>query len=160
MKKILYIIPGLGEKCSYKPYRAILTIAKKKGYEVVCNDVNWKKPLSLQLFSVPKETILFGFSLGAIFAWLVAQKYPCRHLILASMTPHYNFTDTKIKKALADLVGKKFVDDVIRNLKTKHLAKKQTTLYGDREEEAGDILVADTGHKLNSNYLEAISKLL
>ncbi len=160
MKKILYIIPGLREKCSYKPYRALATAAKEKGYEVVCHDIDWNKPLSTQVFSVPTEAVVFGFSLGAILAWLVAQKYPYRHLVLASMTPRYSFTDPKIKKALIDLLGKKLISDMIANLKTKHKAKKQTILYGDSEEEAGDILVADTGHKLTTNYTEAILKLL
>lgn len=160
MKKILYIIPGLRESCDSKPYRLCAEAAKEQGYEVVCNNVDWGKSLSLQMFAVPKESVVFGFSLGAILAWLVAQKYPCRHLILASMTPHYSFTDPKIKKALVDLMGKKFIDDVIVHLKPKHKAKKQTILYGDREGEKADVLVPKTGHRLNANYIKEITRLL
>lgn len=160
MKKILYIIPGLRESCESKPYRLLADAAKEQSYEVVCKNVDWGKPLSLQMFAVPKEAVVFGFSLGAILAWLVAQKYPCRHLVLASMTPHYSFTDPKIKKALVDLLGKKFVDDVIKNLNPKHRAKKQTILYGDREGEKADVLVPKTGHRLNSNYIKAIAQVL
>jgi hypothetical protein len=160
VKKIIYIIPGLREKCESKPYRLLAETAKEQGYEVVCKNIDWGKPLSLQMFAVPREAVVFGFSLGAILAWLVAQKYPCRHLVLASMTPHYSFTDPKIKKALVDLMGKKFIDDIIVNLKPKHKAKKQTIMYGDREGEQADVLVLKTGHRLNGSYIEEIAKIL
>lgn len=160
MKKIIYIIPGLRETCDSKPYRLLADAVKERGYKVLCKNVNWRKPLSPQVFAVPREAVVFGFSLGAILAWLVAQKYSCQHLILASMTPHYSFSDPKIKKALVDIVGKKFIDDVVGTLKKKHRAKKQTTLYGDREEEKADILVLKTGHRLNSNYIKEVVKIL
>ncbi len=160
MKKILYIIPAWQDNCIDKPYQLLAGAVKRKGYEVICIKVDWKKPLSLQVFAIPREAVLFGFSLGAILAWLVAQKYPCRHLILASMTPHYSFADPKIKKALVDLAGKKFVDDIINHLKPTHRAEKQTILYGDLEEEDADVLVPDTEHGLNESYIEEITKIL
>ncbi len=127
---------------------------------MVCKSVDWGEPLSLQVFTVPSDAVVFGFSLGAILAWLVAQKYPCRHLILASMTPHYNFTDPKIKKALVGLTNDEFVDDVITSLKPTHKAKKQTIMYGDREKEGADILVPNTGHRLNRNYIKEMLRIL
>ena len=160
MKKIFYIIPGLRESYDSKPYRLLADAVRDKGYKVICIDVNWRKPLSSQVFTVPREVVLFGFSLGAILAWFVAQKYPCQHLILASMTPHYSFTNPKIKRALVDLIGKKFIDDVVDNLKPKHRAKKQTIMYGDQEKEKADVLVPKTGHRLNSNYVKEIVKVL
>ena len=160
MKKILYIMPGWEEKCNYKPYQLLANVAKKNGYEVIHKNIDWKKPLSSQIFSIPHEAVLFGFSLGAILAWLVAQKNPCRHLILASMTPRHNITDPIIKKTLIDLAGKRFVEDVITHLKSTHQAKKQTIIYGDREEETADIIVPKTGHRLNNNYIAEIAKIL
>lgn len=161
MKKILYIIPGWEESCRRKPYQALANVARNKGYEVVFNNVNWHERLSPQVFPVPKNAVVFGFSLGAVLAWLVAQSSPCRHLILASMTPHYSWEDKKIKKALIDLVGSKFVNDVIKNLDPKkHQAKKQTIIYGDQEDESGDILVPDTGHELKDNYIKALERIL
>lgn len=101
-----------------------------------------------------------GFSLGAILTWLVAQKNPCEHLILASMTPHYSFKDQDIKEALIDLAGTEFVEDVIKNLESSHLSKKQTVIYGDQEGEEGDILVTNVEHGLTANYIEEIRKIL
>lgn len=160
MKKIFYIIPGLKESCDSKPYCFLADAVREMGYKVVCIDVNWAKPLSSQVFTVQKGAILFGFSLGAILAWLVAQKYTCQHLILASMTPHYSFTNPKIKKALVDLTGKEFIGDIVNNLKTKHRAKRWTVMYGDREKEKADVLVPKTGHRINSNYVKEILKII
>lgn len=158
--KTLYIIPGLGETTRRRPYQLLRKIAQEKGYEVIFKNVDWKKPLYPQKFEVQRDSIVFGFSLGAILAWMVAQNNVCRHLILASMTPHYSFTNPEIKKALIELVGVDLVEDVIKNLIPKHKAEKQTIIYGDKEEEKADILVKDTQHELTANYLEEVKKLL
>jgi len=160
MKKIIYIIPGWEETTKRKPYKLLAEEARKKGYDVVLSNVDWKKPLSTQVFDVPKNAVIFGFSLGAILAWLVAQKNSSKHLILASMTPHYSFTDRKIKKTLVEITGAKFVNDVIKNLKPKHKATKQTIMYGALEKEVGDILVPKTQHELTNEYIKEITKLL
>lgn len=145
------------------PAEGIQTIGgcrERKGYEVVFNNVDWKKSLSPQVVPVHKDAVIFGFPLGAILAWLTAQRYPCRHVILASMTPHYSFTDRTIKKALVDLAGSRFVDDIALNLAPEHYAQKQTILHGDREDEPADILVPDTNHEINAKYIEAVARIL
>lgn len=141
-------------------YQNLGAMARKKGYEVVFKQVDWKKPLSSQVFDIPKESVLFGFSLGAILAWMTAQNKPSSHLILASMTPHYSFTDKEILTALVDLTGNEFVSDIVNNLKDKHYSNKQTVLYGDREDEPADVLVKDTDHELTENYINEIAGLL
>ncbi len=160
MKKILYIIPGLKETTRCRPYQSLKKIADKKGYEVVCKNVNWDNPLYPQIFPVSKNAVVFGFSLGAVLAWLVAQNYECKHLILASMTPSYSWKNKKIRKALVEIVGLKFVNDVTKNLTLKHKALKQTILYGDLEEEQGDVIVHNTEHELNDKYIKEIAKML
>ncbi|AKM84294.1 TPA: hypothetical protein DCZ46_03030 [Candidatus Campbellbacteria bacterium] len=160
MEKKIYIIPGFEETTKRRPYQLLRKIAKDKGYEVVFKNIDWNKKLSQQIFSVSDNDIIFGFSLGAVLAWLVAQEYKCEHIILASMTPHYSWKDKKIKKALVDLLGAKFVNDVVKKLDPKHKAKKQTIIYGDLEEEDGDILVKDTQHELTANYLKEIKKII
>jgi esterase/lipase len=160
VKKNLYIIPGWEDTGLEAGYQMLGAKAHEKGYEVVFKKVDWTKPLSSQIFDVPKESVLFGFSLGAILAWLVAQDKPSSHLILASMTSHYSFTDKEILKALVDLAGEEFVGDITKNLKSAHLSDKQTILYGDREAEPADILVKDTDHELTENYIDEVIKLL
>lgn len=160
MEKKIYIIPGFEETTKRRPYQLLRKIAKDEGYEVVFKNIDWNKKLSQQIFSVSDNDIIFGFSLGAVLAWLIAQEYRCKHIILASMTPHYSWKDKKIKKALVDLLGAKFVNDVVKKLGPKHKAKKQTIIYGDLEEEDGDILVKDTQHELTANYLKEIKKII
>lgn len=160
MEKKIYIIPGFEETTKRRPYQLLRKIAKDEGYEVVFKNIDWNKKLSQQIFSVSDNDIIFGFSLGAVLAWLIAQEYRCKHIILASMTPHYSWKDKKIKKALVDLLGEKFVNDVVKKLSPKHKAKKQTIIYGDLEEEDGDILVKDTQHELTANYLKEIKKII
>ncbi|MBI2482315.1 MAG: hypothetical protein HYV76_02025 [Candidatus Vogelbacteria bacterium] len=160
MKKTLYIIPGWGEYSRYKIYQSLAVLAKKKGYSVVFYDVDWNKSLSSQIFPVKKSDVIFGFSLGAIFGHLIAQKYECNKLILASMTPLYSFKDKKIKKQLVDLLGKVFIEDVAKKLTSKHWAKKQVIIYGDQEDEPGDIIIPRTGHRLNARYNKTIIELL
>lgn len=160
MKKELYIIPGWEETTRRRPYQLLRKIAQEKGYTVVFHNVNWKQPLSSQIIAVPQDAIVFGFSLGAILGWLIAQKYSCQKLILASMTPHYSFEKEDIKSALIELAGSVFVTDIIKNLTKTNLAKKQVIIYGDQEEEGADILVSKTGHELTSNYLKVLEGLL
>lgn len=158
--RVLYIIPGWEDKRGDPQYMQLAEAARGKGYEVVFKDIDWTKPLSQQVFAVPEDATVFGFSLGATLAWLVAQKYPCEHLILASMTLHKSFTDEHDKEALQELTGEHFVDDIISHLTSSNLAKKQTIMYGALEEEDGDVLVPDTEHELTGQYIREITKIL
>jgi dienelactone hydrolase len=160
MNKILYIIPGWEETTRRKPYQQLRLIAREKGYQVIFHNVDWNKPLSQQTITVPQNTVIFGFSLGAILAWLIAQKNPIEKLILASMTPHYSFEKKEIHDALVELTGKKFTQDIIDHLNKKHKAKKEIIIYGDQENEPADILVKDTDHEINQRYLEVVKKIL
>lgn len=135
-------------------------MARKKGYDAIFYEIDWNKPLSSQIFAVQKGAVIFGFSLGAILAHLIAQRYVCHKLILASMTPLRSFKYKKMKKELADLLGRAFVEDVSGKLRATHRARSQVILYGDREEEPGDIIVPRTGHRLNARYVEKIIELL
>jgi len=160
MKKIIYIIPGWKESSRYKIYQAFATLAEKKGYNAIFYEIDWSRPLSSQIFPVQKDAVVFGFSLGAILARLIAQEYACRKLILASMTPLHSFKDKKMKNELAGLLGQAFVEDISKKLRAKHHARNQVIIYGDREEEPGDIIVPRTGHRLNARYAEEIVGLL
>ncbi len=160
MEKVFYLIPGWEDTTDQEMYQKLADAVRAKGYTVTFIDVDWKRPLSEQLFEVPETAIIFGFSLGAILAWLVAQKYPCEKLLLASMTQHTILTVLEAKNALAELTGKEFADDIIAHLKPITKAKKQITLYGDSEGEPADIIVPSTGHVLSENYIKAIEQLL
>lgn len=158
--KNIYIIPGWQESSKYKIYQTLAMLAKKKGYDVLFYDVDWNKPLSKQIFSVQENSVIIGFSLGAVLAHLIAQKYKCRKLILASMTPPHSFKDMKLKNELINLLGQSFIEDISKKLHSKHYALNQVIIYGDREGEQGDVIVPHTGHRLNRRYNKEIINLL
>ena len=160
MKKIIYIIPGWNESSQYKIYQSLATLAREKGYKVIFYDINWNKSLSSQIFSIEKNAIIFGFSLGAIFARLIAQRYKYRKIILASMTPYYSFKNKELKDRLVKLLGKKFIEDIHKEFRLKHSLHDQIIIYGDREKEQGDIIIPKTGHRLNIRYNKKIIELL
>lgn len=159
MNKKIYIIPGWQETCKRKVYKNLTNAFQQKGYEVVCISVNWKKVLSKQVFQAEKDSVVFGFSMGAILARLVAQKYAPSLTILGSMTPLKHFQIKKEEKILADVVGKKIVDDVKQNLEPQLIAK-HIMLYGDKENEKADIYVPDTDHEITENYIKELTNLL
>ena len=160
MKKI-YILPGYEETTRRRQYQKLRTLLQEKGYEVVFKNINWKQKLTQQMFEIEKDSIVFGFSLGAVLARLVVQKYSCEHAVFASMTILNDFKKGENREALIDLLGTDFVDDVRDYLKPKHKALKQTIMYGDREgEEIADVLVKNTEHELTNEYLKEIIKLV
>ena len=160
MKKILYVIPGWQDTGEENGYKNLGKAAFDKGYDVKSIKVDWTKPLSIQTFEAPKNSTIFGFSLGAILARLIAQKTECEHIILASMTPDYSFKDEEILKALIEMTGKEFVDDIMVSMQNNNRALKQTVIYGDKENEPGDIIVPDTDHEITENYITEIVKIL
>ncbi|HET8575196.1 MAG TPA: hypothetical protein VFM02_03455 [Candidatus Paceibacterota bacterium] len=160
MSKTLYIVAGWEDTGEEEAYQTLKKLAGAKNYQVFIKSIDWKKPLSKQIFKAEPQSTIFGFSLGAVLGWMVAQKYSVEYLILASMTPRHNFTDPEILKDFYDLCGREFVDDIKANLSETHKAEKQTILYGEKEEEPGDILIPETEHELTKNYLEEIKKLL
>lgn len=160
MKKTIYIIPGWEENPSLPQYESLAKKAKDKGYDVNCKNVDWKKPLSKQIFNVSKEAVIFGFSLGAILGRMVAQNSECKHLILASSAIVKNLSEGEDRKAYIDLLGKDFVEDIIKNIKETNNAEKQTVLYGELENEKADIIVPNTEHELSNEYIKLVSDLL
>jgi len=76
------------------------------------------------------------------------------------MTPYYYWKDKKMKKEMINITGSNFVNDIIKNINPIHQANKQTIIYGDLEEESGDIIVPNTRHELNVNYINEINKIL
>lgn len=161
MKKTFYIITGLGERPNLQRYQNLKKVAQKKGYSVVIYQIDLNKLPSEQVFKkVEKNSTIFGFSIGALLARLIAQEYKVEKLILASSTPVYGLKDKKYKKALIEVLGKDFTNDLSKKIKSKNKAKKTVVLYGDREEEKSDILIKNTGHFLTKNYIKVIEELL
>lgn len=165
MKKI-YIIPGFGEDCFEPQYKKLIKALEKKGYEAVGINPNWYKPITEQTFQIEPEAMLFGFSFGAVIAYLIARKYPCKKLILASFSPIHSFTHKELVEDATHHMSKEMAvalaDDIKRIVvDLSEIQAPYITMAGDREK-LGNVhrWVANAGHRINSNYITAILKVV
>ena len=164
MKKI-YIIPGLGEDCNLTRYRSLIKVFQAKGCKVIPVNPNWSRPISEQVFPVEKNAIVFGFSLGAILAYLVVKKYPCKLLILGSTTPIHKFSFKFIEKIFSTGMDKDVATAIAKDLKKIKVSLSAlkvpfTTLAGEREKMKADFLVPKTSHYLSKKYIEYVGNLV
>lgn len=165
MKTKIYIIPGYGETCILKRYTELSLVLKKIGYDVRCVNPDWKKPLSQQAFRIEKDSIVCGFSFGAIIAYLTVKKYPCKKAIFASMTPINSYSFKDIQKHFSKTLSPKDATVYAKDIKSikinlKNLTTPHITMAGSEEKMLADILVPKTGHRMTSVYINAIKKVL
>ena len=161
MKKFLYIVPGWEDSAYSAQYIEIDKIAKKKAYTTVMVNIDWSRPLSEQLIKPEEGSVLIGFSLGAVYVWLMAQSTSCKKLILASMTPVETFFDTQKTAELAEVTGIEFANDIAKHISKELLTESKIIMYGDQEGEiVADIFVKDTEHELTPEYIRQIDSLI
>lgn len=168
MKTKIYLIPGMGENCKMVRYKKLAEALTLKGFEVVPINPDWYRPISEQTFPTEKDAIIFGFSMGAVLAYLVAEKYPCKKLILASISPIHTFTiknqvdfySKHMKIHLAKAIAKdiKSIKISFKNFRTPFVR-----LVGELEitpGEKADIVVPKTGHRITKTYTKYIVDLV
>jgi hypothetical protein len=156
---MIYIIPGFGEDCRLLRYRKLTATLRSKGYKVKCYNPNWYKPLSDQVFCVGKNSIVIGFSFGAVLAYLIVKKYPCKGVILASISPIHTFSfddlvedyNKHMPRALSVLISRD-----MQNIKVSliSLDVPYITMAGEYEKSPADIIVPETNHRITNRYIE------
>lgn len=163
--KTIYFIPGLGEKCNLVRYKKLAQALQKKGYVVHPINPNWYRPLSENVFPVKKEDIIIGFSFGAVIAYLIAKKYPCKKVILASLSPIHEFSFESLVKDYRIHMKKDLAIEIAKDIKQikislRSLKVPYVTLMGELEHDSADFFVPKTGHEINSAYIRCIEKLI
>jgi esterase/lipase len=169
-KNIIYIIPGMGENCNLLRYRKMSRLLFEKGYEVKEVNPDWYKPISGQIFKIEKDSIIFGFSAGAILAYLVVNKYKCKKVILASMTPVKIISQKEIYDILIEKMSEKLSLEISKDYKKikVNLEKLKTpyiTITGGKEillrgESVSDFIIPKATHRISGSYLAALLKIL
>ena len=165
MTKTIYIIPGYGETCSEARYKKLASVLRLKGYEVEQIKIDWKKPLSANMFEPLKDSTIVGFSFGAVLAYLIAKKYPLEKIILCSLSPLHKFSykqeyEFNLKYMNPDQAAINAKD--LKNIKISLNSLKipYVALAGEKEKLCkGEFLVPKTGHFISSNYINCIAKL-
>ena len=158
--KNLYVIPGWCDTTGRRPYYELCEIGRKKGYNVIKKNPQWDEPLSTQVFPTSKDDVIFGFSLGAVFACMIAQQHPHKKLIAASMSPVLD-----VPKQTLNILGKKVAEDF---KKFKYGGVKAVYLYGENEidssldtiKKMGIKVIPNACNQLTADYLREIYKEL
>jgi pimeloyl-ACP methyl ester carboxylesterase len=97
MKTVLFV-PGFQEDESSRDYQSTITAIQKKGYKVVFVPITWSrttikdwvKTLEVEYKKYdPKNTILAGFSFGAMTVFMSAVKKNPAELWLFSLSPYF-----------------------------------------------------------------------
>jgi pimeloyl-ACP methyl ester carboxylesterase len=190
MKTVLFV-PGFRETLTSRDYKSTLTAIKKKGYKVKFVPINWTRT-TINDWIVeldkeyarhnPDETILAGFSYGAMAAFMSAAKTNPAQLWLFSFSPYFSDDIHEIKKSWLNNIGHRRAD-AFRALDFNALAQKVTcpTLLITGEAEASKyplmgrrsriarekiadsrlVWVPECGHDVtDKRYIEAVTKAI
>jgi len=188
MKTVLFV-PGFMEDLKSRDYATVLKAIQKKGYRTVFVPIRWRYTTpdnwDSELEKVyerydANDTILAGFSFGAVTAFLAATKRNPSELWLFSLSSYFAEDTPKMKKSWLRLIGKRRAEHFRKlSFNDKATAIDCKTLIfvgeneilkypsmGERASAANDkikcsrlIKVSDTGHDVaDIKYIEAIEK--
>jgi pimeloyl-ACP methyl ester carboxylesterase len=192
MKTVLFV-PGYQEDMKSRNYRATITAIQKQGYKVKFIPINWLRTTiehwTQELDEIyekydPADTILAGFSYGAMTAFMSATKRNPYELWLFSLSPYFaeDLTSTEMKQEWLREIGKRRVT-AFSKLKFEKLSsaiKCKTFLFagqleidkwpviGERVTEANMLLenvtlaiVPTAGHDVtHEDYIRVITKAI
>lgn len=178
MQKKVYFIPGWGETKKFK-YSDKLIKAIRKGYRVIPIDYVSKrgttlsKNIELILKQIKKPTskdILIGFSMGALFAYILSTRMKFKKVIICSISPVLeNDLDIYPKKEISKIFSPTEIKE-LRRLKYTEPKNVSTYMCGDKEKKetidktrwlakkfkGNLIIVKNTKHELGDKYIKQI----
>lgn len=190
MKTVLFV-PGFREDINSRDYNSTINAIESRGYKVVFVPINWTRSTLIdwvqELNNVygnydPKETILAGFSYGAMTAFMTATERNPSELWLFSLSPYFSDDMPKMRKSWLNSIGHRRAD-VFRaldfNLLAKNINCKTLLFVGEKEVKKYPLLgtrasaaheqisrstltvVANTGHDVaNKQYVESIKDMI
>ena len=100
----------------------------------------------LEIPKLPEDSVLIGFSVGAVIAYLISLKYPVKKLILCSPSPII----VRYKKPKGEIYVLSGIKETVQMQKyARMLAKKLN----------GTFIKVNARHKLTNIYIKAILKI-
>ena len=185
---VIYIIPGFGQKTSQKEYREVISLFRARNFAVRPIRISWgyhimsdySKEFLKQLNHKPDDRVyLFGFSFGAMIAFITAAQLKPRALYLCSLSPYFKEDLPSLKKWWKKYWGKQRMKDFHQfsfNKLAKEIRCKTILIVGDKEGEevmnrakdarkriknATLIVVKGAKHNLaQKEYLGAVRKII
>ena len=144
-QKVIYIIPGFGQKTTHKAYRILSQMLRAKGFEPILISIPWKNTTISQNSEYfinefkktkSKEKYILGFSLGAMIAFIASTKVEVAGLILCSLSPYFSEDLPKIGpdwKASTLMRYQDFAGLTCSRLAKQLKAKRIIMFYGSEE---------------------------
>ena len=169
MNQTIYIIPGYGENCSLARYKKLIQALQKSANIVVPINPDWYQPISKQIFKIKRNSIIFGFSYGAMLAYLTARKYKCNKIILGSIAPIHTFSIKSLIKDNLEHMSKELAIAQAEDIKSIKISLDKldcpyVTLAGELEppimKNNADFIIPRTNHYLSKNYIDGICKII
>ena len=165
MSKVVYIIPGFTEEVKLKGYQKAIKFFKSRNFKVIPIKISWKyKVMSdyvdeffCQLSHKKNDDVyLFGFSFGAMIAFISAVKLKPKMLFLCSLSPYFKEDLKFLKKSWENRVGKRRIDD-LKNFSFQDLVKdidcKTFLIIGGKEQKELHRRANDAHKKIKDSEL-------
>lgn len=177
----LYIIPAFEETLRNQGYKQIVSIARKKKYEVVVLRLQMGKGKLLSELveegvKIIKDgnCVIFGFSIGALIAYRISEKLPVKKGIFCSTSPALGKDISNIVRSANRYFGKRAVRELKGMDYGKSLARKTVFLCGEHESDylvkrtkklarknRGELrIIKNNIHQLTPAYISEIAKQL
>jgi len=147
MAKVVYVIPGFHGSVKLKRYQRIINGFKESGFRVVPIKITWNYKvmsdyvaefLGQLVHNDDDEVYVFGFSLGAMIAFITSDKIKPTKLILGSLSPYFKEDLPYLKKSWKRYIGKRRMEDLknfaFNNLIGKSYQYKTSFLVGEAED--------------------------
>jgi len=169
MSKVVYVIPGFTEKVNLKGYQQAIKSFKSKNFKVIPIKISWKYNVMsdyvdqffCQLSHKKSDDVyLFGFSFGAMIAFISAVKLKPKMLFLCSLSPYFMEDLMFLRTTLKKYVGKKRIND-LKMFSFDKLAKdircKTLLIIGENEYKLVHNRVLDAHKKINKSRIIIIN---
>ncbi|MDN5274951.1 MAG: hypothetical protein JWP06_852 [Candidatus Saccharibacteria bacterium] len=192
MKTVLFV-PGFQEDLNFRDYTSVIATIEKRGYKVKFISINWKRTTIEDWVSEldkvyvtydSSQTILAGFSYGAMTAFICATKRNPSELWLFSLSPYFakDLRSKNMKSTWLKQIGKRRVtafsklsfSDLAKSVKCRTLLfvgqveAAEWPVMQERANEAHELLrtneliiVKDVGHNVaDSRYIDKIMSVI
>ena len=178
MKQKIYYIPGWGETKNFKYSKKIIQALEKNGEVIPIKYISKKgtnpsRNIEMILEQIKKPTkndILIGFSMGALFAYILNTKIKFKKVIICSIPA---ILENDLEKFPKKEVSKIFSQIEIKEFgQIKYTKPRSLTVFicGDKENKetiektkwlakkfkSKSIIVKNTDHNLNNKYIKTI----
>lgn len=184
--RVVFIIPGFTHSPTRHEYEEVADLFRNQGFSPIMVTIPWKRTTISQNVEYflreykkveAREKYFFGFSFGAIIAYIASTKTDVKGQILCSLSPYFLEDLHSIRKSWIRSIGKRRLINFnsIKNVNYAYKVKTKTIfLYGANESkelihrvkntykllltEKKLIVVNDAMHDIgDKNYIQAIN---